>query len=170
MYIVQTPWQEGHRYIAGLDFGQTNDYTALIVIDHSANQMVDFLHINKLEWAEQRRRIVEVCKNWNVQTLVAESNSIGSVNIEALMNNGVNIRPFQTTNASKAEIMSDLYESLHNGLQLQDISVLKHELNTFVSTQTSSGVWRLAAEGDGHDDTVIALALANQNLSTQVFL
>jgi phage FluMu gp28-like protein len=167
---IETPWQEGHRYIAGLDFGQTNDYTALIVIDHSANQMVDFLHINKLEWAEQRRRIVEVCKNWNVQTLVAESNSIGSVNIEALMNNGVNIRPFQTTNASKAEIMSDLYESLHNGLQLQDISVLKHELNTFVSTQTSSGVWRLAAEGDGHDDTVIALALANQNLSTQVFL
>lgn len=167
---IETPWQEGHRYIAGLDFGQTNDYTALIVIDHTANQMVDFLHINKLEWAEQRRRIVEVCKNWNVQTLVAESNSIGSVNIEALMNNGVNIRPFQTTNASKAEIMSDLYESLHNGLQLQDISVLKHELNTFVSTQTSSGVWRLAAEGDGHDDTVIALALANQNLSTQVFL
>ena len=159
-----------HRYTGGLDFGQTNDYTALVILDHTERKMVDFLHINKLEWAEQRRRIIDMCKKWDVQKLVAESNSIGSVNIEALMNNGNNVQPFATTNASKAEIMSDLYESLHNGLQLQDIPVLKHELQTFVSTQTSSGVWRLAAEGDGHDDCVIALALANQNLSTQVFL
>lgn len=159
-----------HRYTAGLDFGQTNDYTALIVIDHTANMMVDFLHINKLEWSEQRRRIIEVCKKWDVQKLVAESNSIGSVNIEAIQHQGITVHPFATTNASKAEIMSDLYESLHSGLQLLDIPVLKHELQTFVSSQTASGVWRLAAEGDGHDDTVIALALANQNLATQVFL
>ena len=159
-----------HHYIAGLDFGQTNDFTALIVIDHTANCMVDFLHINKLEWSEQRRRIIEVCNRWNVQKLVAESNSIGSVNIEAIMHQGIIVQPFQTTNASKAEIMSDLYESLHSGLQLMDIPVMRHELQTFVSSQTASGVWRLAAEGEGHDDTVIALALANQNLATQVFL
>lgn len=163
-------YQEDHRYIAGLDFGQTNDYTALVVIDHTANAMVDFLHINKLEWSEQRRRIIEMCKKWNVQKLVAESNSIGSVNIEAIQHQGITVHPFATTNASKAEIMSDLYESLHSGLQLMDISVMKHELQTFVSSQTASGVWRLAAEGEGHDDTVIALALANQNLATQVFL
>ena len=163
-------YNEDHRYIAGLDFGQTNDFTALVVIDHTTQAMVDFLHINKLEWSEQRRRIIEMCKRWNVQKLVAESNSIGSVNIEALMHQGITVHPFATTNASKAEIMSDLYESLHSGLQLMDYPVIRHELQTFVSSQTSSGVWRLAAEGDGHDDTVIALALANQNIATQVFL
>jgi hypothetical protein len=166
---LDVTYQEGHKYSAGLDFGQANDYTALIVIDHTARQMVDLLHINKLEWAEQRRRIMDVCKTWHVETLLAEQNSIGSVNIEALQADGLSVQPFQTTNTSKAEIMSDLHEDLHSGLKLQDIPVLRHELNTFVSTQTSMGLWRLAAADEGHDDTVIALALANQAVSLQIF-
>jgi hypothetical protein len=36
-------------------------------------------------------------------------------------------------------------------------------LNTFVSTQLPSGAWRLAADGDGHDDIVVGDALAIRN-------
>lgn len=161
--------QAEHEYIAGLDFGQTNDYTAMIVIDKTSKVMVDLLHIRKLEWQEQRRRIAETYQKWNCKRIGAEANSIGSVNIEELRRMGLNIIPFETTNVSKAEIMSDLYEALHtDGLQLQDILTLRHEMTTFVSTQTTTGIWRLAAEGDGHDDTVMALAIAWWTISTPV--
>lgn len=166
-YSGDVQWQEGHEYVAGLDFGQTNDYTAMIVIDKTEKRMVDLLHIRKLEWSEQRRRIAEMYKKWNCKRMAAESNSIGSVNIEELARTGLNISAFQTTNMSKADIMSKLYEALHSGgLLLLDNPVLRHELATFVSSQTNTGVWRLAAEGGGHDDTVMALALTWWSMST----
>ena len=152
---------EGHEYVAGLDFGQTNDYTAMVVIDATTKEQVDLLHIRKLEWAEQRRRIKQTYQKWKCSRMGAEMNSIGSVNVEALQGDGINVIPFTTTNSSKSEIMSALYEGFHtDGLKMQDHPAQRHEYNTFVSTQTSSGIWRLAAEGDGHDDTVIAGALA----------
>lgn len=154
-------YNAGHEYVMGLDFGQTNDYTAAVVIDLTAKMQVDLLHIRKLEWSEQRRRIKELYRKWNVSRIGAEANSIGSVNIEAMRADGMKIIQFQTTNASKAEIMADLYEGIHtDGLKLQDHPTQRHEFNTFVSTQTASGIWRLAADGDGHDDTVISTALA----------
>jgi len=152
---------KGHQYVMGLDFAQTVDYTVLIVIDRTTGEMVDYLRINKLQWKEQRKRIAEMYFKWGGGLLHAENNSIGSVNIEALRNIGVQVAPFNTTNDSKARIMSTLRSSLESGaLKLQKWDVLEHEMNIFVSSQTPSGIWRLAAEEGGHDDTVIALAIA----------
>lgn len=152
-----------HKHAAGLDFGQTNDWTVLSVIDVQAKRQVDMLRINRLSWGEQRARILATCKKWGITHILAEANSIGGVNIEELVKAGLGVQPFTTTNQSKADIMSDLHEGLHEGgLTLQDHAPQKHELNSFVSSQTSTGLWRLAAEGQGHDDTVIALALAWQ--------
>ena len=149
---------EGHEYIAGLDFGQT-DFTAMPVFDKTTKQQVDLLHINKTEWSEQRRRIKQVYDKWHLQNVLAEKNSIGAVNIEALRDIGVYATPFETTNESKSAIMSNMHELLHQGWKLLDIPVQKHEFNTFVSSQLPSGAWRLAAEGDGHDDTVMGCAI-----------
>lgn len=201
-------WVPGHRYQAGIDFGQSVDFTAMPVIDKTANIQVDLMHINGLEWKEIRNRIRQLSDHWSQTTcpdghitqgvnlklqandtpatdsnghplfecpqcgkqakvlrpmIRAERNSIGQVNIEALQNLGLDVIPFTTTNESKAEMLAELYENLHalNGLKLQDHAVQRHELNTTVSTQLPSGQWRLAAEGDGHDDTVIGLGLAN---------
>ena len=59
--------QEGHEYAAGLDFGQSNDFTAMPILDLTTNTRVDLLHVNKLPWADLRRRIVECIvtgKHW----------------------------------------------------------------------------------------------------------
>jgi hypothetical protein len=150
-----------HEYVAGLDFGQSNDFTAMPVLDITARRQVDLLHIRKLEWKEQRRRVAEMYRKWHCSRMGAERNSIGSVNIEALQDDKLTVIPFDTTNESKSEIMSDLYEGIHtDGWKLQDHPVQRHEMQTFVSTQTPSGLWRLAAEGDGHDDTVMGLGVA----------
>lgn len=148
-----------HEYIAGLDFGQT-DYTAMPVFDKTVKCQVDLLHINKMEWAEQRARIKQKYKYWHLKSVLGERNSIGSPNIEALLKDGVRVIPFDTTNESKAGIMSEMHEALHSGWKLLDIPAQKHEFNTFVSTQLPSGIWRLAADGEGHDDIVMGDALA----------
>ena len=160
---------EGHEYIAGLDFGQT-DYTAMPVFDKTAKCQVDLLHINKTEWSEQRRRIKQIYDKWHLKSVLAEKNSIGAVNIEALREIGVYAVPFETTNESKASIMSNMHELLHNGWKLLDIPQQKHEFNTFVSSQLPSGAWRLAAEGDGHDDIVMGCGIGLSVVNNAVWL
>jgi hypothetical protein len=112
-----------------------------------------------MEWAEQRTRIKQMCDNWHIVRLMAEKNSIGSPNIEALYQMKVYAVPFETTNESKSAIMSNMHEMLHTGWKLLNTPVQRHEFNTFVSTQLPSGAWRLAADGAGHDDTVMACAI-----------
>ena len=83
------------------------------------------------------------------------------VNIEEMRKLGIGVVPFNTTNVSKADAMMDLYDGLHEeNLQLQSHPDTKYQFNAFVSTKLASGAWRLAASGKGHDDIVIATALA----------
>jgi hypothetical protein len=154
-------YQQGHFYRAGLDWGQSDDYTCMIVVDLTAGCMVDFLHFNRVDWKEIRRRVAECYHKWRLDYLIAEYNSIGSVNIEALNDMGVYAWPFETNNASKAKVMGDTYDVLHSGkFALMDEPILKHELSGFIANQLPSGLWRLEAGGGGHDDSVIGLALA----------
>jgi hypothetical protein len=150
-----------HKYFAGLDWGQSTDFTAMPIIDATARCQVALLHINKLQWKEMRKRIKAEYQKWSIKAIGCEMNSIGTVNFEALHDDGVNVIPFTTSNETKADIMSDLYEAIHtNGWKLQDEPILKGEMQTFVSKQLPSGIWRLAADGEGHDDTVMGLAIA----------
>jgi hypothetical protein len=153
-------YNPSHIYTAGLDWGQSNDFSYMPVFDRTANVQVDYLYINKQPWREIRRRIKNLSNKWHCSTVLAEANSIGSVNIEELQADLVPIVPFDTTNESKSKLMATYYDALENGLRLLDWDVQKSEHFSFVSTQLPSGVWRLAAAGNGHDDTCIGNALA----------
>jgi hypothetical protein len=153
--------EDGARYVAGLDFAQTVDYTVMIVLDRETYRMVDMLRINKLSWGEQRRQIAERAHKWNDCEVWAESNSIGKPNIEELRNAGVSIYEFATTAKSKPPLIQGLHHALHEGgLTIWDVDTLRHELRAFISKQLPSGAWQYAAQDGAHDDTVIALALA----------
>lgn len=168
---LQAEYQEGHEYRAGLDFGRDNDFLSLTVLDKTTLRQVELLHINRLSWGEMRRRVAERYHYWHLPFVVAEDNSIGSVNNEALRELGLTVVPFETTNKSKADIMADYYNALHElGLKLQPHQVQQHEMAVFVATQLPSGVWRLAAEGNNHDDTVISGALAWYAINNQPWL
>jgi hypothetical protein len=150
-----------HKYSAGLDWGRENDFTDLVILDITTCQQVDLLHVNKMRWGDIRKRVAAMCHKWGIGTVVAEENSIGSVNIEELRKLDVKVHPFSTTNTSKSEIMSDLYDAFNEkNLQLQPYPEAQYQFTNFVSTQLNSGVWRIAAAGKGHDDIVIATALA----------
>lgn len=156
-----------HRYYGGLDFAQTVDYTVLSIWDETTRQQVALLRVNRLPWAEMRRQIVAVCKHWNVHTLTAETNSMGSTNIEALVAElkaagaDTRVAPFQTDHLSKAKAMGALHSALHEGgYTLLPISEQQREFTAFQSRQTLTGHWQFSAPDGEHDDTVIANALA----------
>jgi hypothetical protein len=168
---------QGHRYAAGLDFGQTKDYTVLSVLDVETLRQVDLLRINRLPWKEMRRQALEMCRKWGVTILWAEGNSMGTTNIEELWEqqvemglNELAINVFWTqgdrpnVTGSKTSIMSSLHESFHkpNGVRLLPISEQKVEFQSFEAVQNKTGTWSLGAPNTpgAHDDCVIATALA----------
>jgi hypothetical protein len=144
----------------GVDWGMSGDYTVAIMIDRTDNRMVDYVRFNKMSWNLQRIELLNFYKKWRPQGIRVEANSIGSVNIEELVKDGMDIESFNTTNASKSQVFQRLHEELETGLKLIDWNILRLEMNTMVSKQTSTGLWTISADGDAHDDTLIALSLA----------
>ncbi len=164
--------QKGHEYVGGLDFGQADDYTVLIILDASDSRMVDMLRVNKESWQDMRRRVSIMANKWGAR-VIGEANSMGKTNTELLQSGEllkdgtliepVNLIAFDTTPASKPPLIQGLRVALHEeGLQLLNDPVLKHELRAYISKQTAGGHWTYEASEGAHDDTVIALALANR--------
>lgn len=155
-----------HRYVAGLDFGQSNDYTVCSVFDATRRVQVDLLRVNQLSWSEMRKRVASLCVKWNVKTLWAEKNSMGGTNIEELhkelaaAKSNTTVAVFNTSNESKAQIMSALHEALYSGLRLLNLPEQRSEFSAYKAVQLPSGAWQLTAPAGQHDDTVIADALA----------
>lgn len=164
---VDAVYDPTHRYVAGLDFGQMKDYTAMSIIDETTRQEVALLRWNQMPWAEMRRRVCVACRTWGVRRLFAEANSMGTTNIEALENelieygaNHTGLFPFYTSAQSKPPLISGFHHAIdEEGLKLLPDPVGRQEINSFVASQTASGAWTYGAE-QGHDDTVIARAQA----------
>lgn len=160
----------GRRYVAGLDFGQSTDYTVLAIFDAETFEMVAMLRINQQPWQEMRRQISLWANRFKAE-VIGEANSMGKTNIELLqsgetLENGlkiepINLTPFDTTPQSKPPLIQGLHHALHeSGMTLLDDPVIKHEFRSFISRQSANGHWSYEAVGDEHDDIVIACALA----------
>jgi hypothetical protein len=162
---LHVEWQGTHKYVAGLDWGQANDYTVFSVWDVTAKNQVDLLRVNKLSWGEMRRQIAAMARKWHVRTIVAEENSASS-NIEELRELFENdyhkpaIIPFYTSSVKKAAALAELHEALNeDGWKLQDHAEQKREFQAFQAKPSGNG-WKYGAPPNEHDDTVIANMLA----------
>ncbi|MCY4063607.1 MAG: terminase family protein [Chloroflexi bacterium] len=151
----------GHQYVAGIDWGRDNDYTAIAVIDATTRQMVALDRFNQIGWSLQRNRLLALANHWQPHVIWAEINSIGEPNIEALIQEGLPIRGFRTTAQSKPPLIESLALALERGsLSLLDEPTLLAELTTYSQQRLPSGAFRYGAPPGAHDDTVIATALA----------
>jgi len=149
-------------FVAGLDWAKDNDFTVMTVIDANTGRMVDYDRFNQVDWSIQRGRVKALADKWRVQSILAEGNSIGGPNIEALRKvDGLPVREFTTTNKSKAEIIEALVLAFERGdIEIFNEPVLVGELQAFEATRLPSGMTRYAAPEGMHDDFVMSLALA----------
>ena len=165
--------ERGHQYVMGVDWARSDDFTVVSVIDASLQQQVLVDRFSKIEYELQTERLHKLASVYKPQQILAESNAMGLPIVERLQRGyrtvlgdqrpALPILPFVTTNATKAAAIIDLSVAIENGtLTLLDDPVQTAELLSFESTVLPSGILRYAAPPGGHDDCVIALALAYQ--------
>ena len=150
-----------HQYVIGADWGRSNDATVFSVMDMTVLKQVFMDRMTDTDYASQRIRLKALAERYNRASVLAESNSMGQPNIEALQNMNVSVQGFTTTNASKAEIIQALELAFERG----DIQILKddlqaNELMAYEGEKLPSGLIRYGAPEGMHDDCVMALALA----------
>jgi hypothetical protein len=167
---------DGHYYVAALDFGQSNDYTALSIGDADDNREVYLNRWRHLSWADIRAKVLDACAYWHVDVIYPERNSASS-NIENLENEArergltMDIVPFTMSNDRKASMVGQLYSSIHErAFRLLNIDYATLELQQFTSKQTALGAWTYGAPDlkDAHDDTVVARMAMKRGMARRI--
>lgn len=156
------------RVVAGLDWGQANDFTVLSVVRADTGQQLAVLRWNKESYPDMRARVVKAVKKWNIRLIVAEKNSMGQTNIEQLRLelraaglDEVRVRPFVTDHNSKRELIIALSEALDRGhLKLIPDEIQMSEFSGFQAKQNALGSWSYGAPDGEHDDTVMSCGFA----------
>jgi phage terminase large subunit-like protein len=158
--------QDGHRYVIGVDWARTNDFTVYIVVDTTARCVCAVDRFTRVEYGVQLERLRALADRFHPTVIVAERNNMGDPLVERLHHDGLPVWPFLSTNESKREAIETLalaFERTEIGIpDTSDAAILQHELLAFTAETLPSGLLRYAAPVAGTDDCVMALALAWQ--------
>ena len=164
--------EQGMRYWAGLDLAKIADYTVLVVMDRDRNVVfVDRFH--KLDWGTQMARVEGAVRRYNDATVHCDVTGVGDPIFEALRKEGLEIVAYPFTAKSKAALVNALVLMLEQRvIQLPKPELWPEgidELEAFEYSVTEQGNVRMSAPGGGHDDCVMALALAAWDLRPSKF-
>lgn len=149
------------QYVIGVDWGRTYDATVFSVIDVAAREQVYLDRMTDTDFASQRIRLKALSDRFHRAVCVVEVNSIGQPQIEELQRMNIPVQGFQTTNATKAEIISALQLAFEQeSIKILDDAIQTSELMAYQSERLPSGLLRYGAPEGMHDDTVMALCMA----------
>lgn len=151
----------GHHIIAGLDFAQAADFTVLSIGCATCRKQLEIDRFNRMEWALARGRVRAKWEKWRIAEILAEHNSIGGPNIEALQADALPIVSFETTALSKPPLIQSwalAIEKAEWGLLDNDTQTWELEAYQMTPSKVTGRPTYSAPEG-GHDDVVIAGAL-----------
>lgn len=159
--VLQERAQDGHVYVMGADWGRTNDATVFTVIDVTRKEVCAIDRMVETDYKLQTTRLRALWERFGRCSIIAEQNSMGGPLVEHLSHEGLRVRAFQTTNATKAVIIDGLALAFEREeLHIPDDEVLIGELEAYESERLPSGAIRFSAPSGMHDDYVMSLALA----------
>lgn len=158
---TETPPIAGHAYVMGCDWAKLADFSVFTVIDINERRQVAMDRFNQVDYAIQTDRLKALAERYKPQVIMSETNSIGEPILERLQREGLPVRGFVTTNATKAQIIEGLALAFERGeLAILNDPVLVGELQAYEMDRLPSGMTRYSAPEGMHDDTVMSLALA----------
>ncbi len=165
--VVEPPHYDGPAVI-GIDFGKSQDQTAVAVLKGSQQgaSMVELHGFQEGAWRTIARRIADVVDRHPKSLLVADATGVGDSVIETLQEVVRNrIVPITFKNQNKNEMIDRLVRMFeHQRLLMPAHPGLMRELQHYQATQSDSGNRLLGAPRGLHDDLVTALALAAYGL------
>ena len=149
------------QYVAGVDWGLSRSYTAIVVLDEERHAVVAWDRFRRMSWTRQQARLQAMHARWGLRLIRAESNSMGSPNIEALQQAGLPLVSFQTTAPSKRALIDALALAIERKqIALLPDETMLNELASYRAQLLPGGGVRYGAPPGLHDDLVMALALA----------
>ncbi len=150
------------KYFIGIDLGRYKDATCAICLDNN-RRVVDMLTIRFKEWSDQIDAIEKFYHKWKPANAKIEINFNDNI-YEILKARGcTNLKPFHTSAQSKPLIVEDLSKGFQDKkITIPDIKYLYNELDSF-TYRFNPNTHRISysAPNGLHDDSVIALCLAN---------
>ena len=156
---------KGHVIVAGVDWGQVNDFTAISIVCETCKRELELDRFNQIDWEFQRTRLLAAMDRWNVKFTLAEENSIGSPNLEALGKlTPRRVDGFMTTAQTKPPLIQSLALALEQEeFKWLDVPVATRELEAYEAkrNEMTNRIQYSAPQGF-HDDTVIARCLARE--------
>jgi hypothetical protein len=176
--LQPTEPKPGHQYVFGVDWGRSNDFTAISILDATTRAQVALDRFTQVDWEFQSERLHGWAEAYRPRAIVAETNAMGNPVVERLQLGYTRVLgkpraalpmiPWLATNASKSACIQSLSLAIDQGrVSLLDDAVQTAELLAYEQTRLPSGLLRYGAPSGGHDDTVIALALAWQGASIE---
>jgi hypothetical protein len=130
------------------------------VIDVTAKQAVYMDRFNQIDYTFQVQRLNALAEKFRPYAVIAEQNSVGIPVIEQLIELGLPVSPFNTTNATKKAAIEGLSLAFERGrIQIVNDPVATSELQAYEAERLPSGLFRYNAPEGMHDDTVMALAI-----------
>lgn len=157
---------DGHEYVFGVDWGKSNDWTVVAVVDTTTQALVALDRFNQIDYTVQVGRLQALAERFHPVVIVAERNSMGEPLVEQLQRLDLPVQPFLTTNATKTAAIDALALAFERGaMRILPETALVSELQAYESERLPSGLMRYGAPEGMHDDTVMALAMAWQACS-----
>lgn len=158
----QTERIQGHEHVMGVDWGKVNDATVISVIDITAMQQVYVQRLRQIDYHLQLQMLQHVYQRFKPGVVRPERNSMGEPLVEQLIRMGMPVRPFVTTNETKAEAIEALQLAFQNKtIRILPDDVQLAELEAYeILKRTTNGQPVYGAPQGMHDDYVMALAFA----------
>lgn len=160
-----------HDYVMGVDWGRSNDFTVITVLDTNTNELVAMDRFTNIDYAIQVNRLKAIAARFKPVQIIAEMNSMGGPLVEQLQLDGLPVKGFMTTSASKEEAIRALEGAFERGeIHIINDPVLIGELQAYEQEQLPAGKFRFSAPAGMHDDCVISLAIAWHSIATSFFM
>lgn len=160
--VVEETRQTG-RIIIGIDLAKMNDFVVLIAMDESG-AVLDMERFNRLDWKIVKQRIREFCAKWGGEAWMEVNNQGGPI-YDDLREEIPNLRAWITTHGTKETAIQQLSMDVEQGKICwpRRLEVLTEEMKIFQFGFTEKNTMVYGAPEGFHDDTVMALAIANVN-------
>ena len=146
-----------------MDLGKLQDYTAICVLERDSRRLVHFERLRGISWPLQRERIAEISRRFPGELWV-DSTGLGEVVCDELWREGLRPSGYCLTAEAKEQLVMHLALGMENGEvslpQCAAAGPLLEELTAYEYRLTPGSRLSFAAPAGGHDDAVIALALA----------
>ena len=156
----------GHKYVAGWDIAKERDWSVLTIMDCHTGKVVYFERFQKMDYVNQAKKVLDICKEYNSATLLFDQTGVGVGVADIIYDQNKNpdqsVSGYIFKNETKADMMTKLVISVQTNKEwIPNIPVIQSELQALQVKRTPLGRPQYEAPSGMHDDCVMSLGLVN---------